>query len=41
MEEVLVLVKALVVEKRLVEEVVEDGVTAADWLRELGRAREH
>lgn len=22
-----------------VEEVVEDGVTAADWLRELGRAR--
>lgn len=24
-----------------VEEVVEDGVTAADWLRELGRAREH
>lgn len=24
-----------------VEEVVEDGVTAADWLRELGRARGH
>lgn len=23
------------------EEVVEDGVTAADWLRELGRAGQH